>query len=296
VPHGGFIAACFLQVATAHFKSTLSSQNQPHTITLHLNFLRRTQTGPALFTVQDTKLGRQTSIIHVTLSQPKSNNAKPPFAATDLREEVVGYITNINIATETGVTFDTGYELSPPAPPVNLSLLRQDKDKNWARQGAMPFASFRKASQKVQFHFPRCGQVIRSIGDEWLCFSNGEKFTNESLGYLADTFPMPVEQFREDKNPYDVTPSGAQSAKAKPARYWYPTLVLNLDIKKALPEEGVEWLFGRVRAKQIKNGRMDLEIIIMDEGGDIVALSNHVCLVLGSERNTAARRHDTSKI
>jgi hypothetical protein len=178
-----------------------------------------------------------------------------------LREEVVGYITNINIATETGVTFDTGYELSPLAPLVNLSLLRQDKDKNWARQGAMPFASFRKASQKVQFHFPRCGQVIRSIGDEWLCFSNGEKFTNESLGYLADTFPMPVEQFREDKNPYDVTPSGAQSAKAKPARYWYPTLVLNLDIKKALPEEGVEWLFGRVRAKLIKNGRMDSEVV-----------------------------------
>ena len=52
--------------------------------------LRRTQTGPALFTVQDTKLGRQTSIIHVSLSQPKSNNAKSPFAAADLREEVVG--------------------------------------------------------------------------------------------------------------------------------------------------------------------------------------------------------------
>jgi hypothetical protein len=296
VPHGGFVTACFLQVATAHFKSTLSSQNHPHTITLHLNFLRRTQTGPALFTVQDTKLGRQTSIIHVSLSQPESNNAKPPFAAADLREEVVGYITNSNIAAETGVTFDTGYKLSPPAPPVDLSLLRQDKDKNWARQGAMPFASFRKASQKVQFHFPRNGQIIRNIGDEWLCFSNGEKFTNESLGYLADVFPIPVEQFREDKNPYDVPPSGAQSARPKPARYWYPTLVLNLDIKKALPVESVEWLFVRVRTKQIKNGRMDLDIIIIDEGGDIVALSNHVCLVLGSERNTAARRHDTSKI
>jgi hypothetical protein len=82
----------------------------------------------------------------------------------------------------------------------------------------------------------------------------------------------------------------------KPAKYWYPTLVLNLDIKKTLPKEGVEWLFGRVRAKQIKNGRMDLEMIIMDGDGDIVALSNHVCLVLGSERNTAARRNDTSKI
>jgi Thioesterase-like superfamily len=160
----------------------------------------------------------------------------------------------------------------------------------------MPFASFRKASQKVQFHFPRSGQVIRSIGDEWLCFTNDEKFTNESLGYLADTFPMLVEQFREDNNPYDVSSSGTQSRLTKPAKYWYPTLVLNLDIKKALPEGGVDWLFGRVRVKQIKNGRMDLEVIIMDEGGDIVALSNHVCLVLGSERNTAARSHYRGKL
>lgn len=296
VPHGGFVTACFLQVASAHFKSTLVSQNQPHTIALHLDFLRRTQAGPALFTVCDSKLGRQTSIIHITLSQPKSSGSKPPFTADDLREEVVGYITNSNIATETGVTFDTGYELSPSALPVNLSQLRQDRDKTWARQGDMPFASFRRASQKVQFHFPRRGQVMRSIVDEWLCFTNGEKFTNESLGYLADTFPTPVEQFWKDKNPYDASSSDTKSRLAKPAKYWYPTLVLNLDVKKALPEGGVEWLFSRVRAKQIKNGRMDLEVIIMDEGGDIVALSNHVCLVLGSERNTAARSHDRGKL
>jgi hypothetical protein len=107
---------------------------------------------------------------------------------------------------------------------------------------------------------------------------------------------MPVEQFREDKNPYDVSSSDTQAGLAKPVRYWYPTLVMNLDIKKVLPERGVDWLFGRVRAKQIKNGRMDLEVIIMDEGGDIVAISNHVCLVLGSERNTAARSHDRGKL
>jgi hypothetical protein len=298
VPHGGFVTSTFLQVAKAHFKTTLSSQDQPHTITLHLDFLRRTQVGPALFKVIDAKLGRQTSIIHVTLSQPKSSNAKPPFATADLREEVVGYITNSNIAKETGVTYDTDFELSPPAPLADLVKLRDDHDEHWARQGAMPFAHFRKASQKVHFHFPRHGQVVRSIGDEWISFQNGEKFTNEALGFVADMWPMPVEQFREEKNPYDVSQSSAdpKSAAKKPARYWYPTLLLNLDIKKALPEEGVEWLFARVRAKQIKNGRMDLEVIIMDEAGDIVALSHHVTLVLDSSRNTAARSHDKSKI
>jgi len=296
VPHGGFVTSCFLQVASAHFSSTLSAQNQPHTITLHLDFLRRTQTGPALFRVQDTKVGRQTSVIHVSLSQGTSDSIAAPFSFTNPREEVVGYITNSNMTNEKGATLSTGYSLSPPVPPVSLSQLRQNEDKLWARQDAMPFAVFRKATQKVNFHFPRKGQAMRSLADEWLWFANGEKFTNASLGYISDMFPMPVEAFA-DPNPYDISPTTSKKdAAIRTAKYWYPTLLLNLDIKKALPEEGVEWIFARVRAKKIKNGRMDLEIIIMDAEGDIVALSHHVCLVLGAERNLAKRRLDSSKI
>jgi len=296
VPHGGYVTSIFLQVASAHFKTTLKSQNQPHTIALHLDFLRRTEEGPAFFTVRDVKLGRQTSIIHISLAQPTSHDVRPPFTSANSREEVVGYITNSNITTESGITLNTEYKLYPPVLPVNLLKLREDKDEHWARQGSMPFASFRKASQKVQFHFPRKGQPMRSISDEWCCFTNGEKFTNAALGYVADMFPMPVENFRADKSPYDVSADGSANTVSPEAKFWYPTLLLNLDIKKALPEEGVEWIFARVRPKQIKNGRMDLEVIIMDENGELVALSHHVCFVLGAERNTAKRRNATSNI
>ena len=71
---------------------------------------------------------------------------------------------------------------------------------------------------------------------------------------------------------------------------WYPTLLLNLDVKKALPAEGVKWLFSRVQAKQIKNGRYDLEVILMDAEGDLVALSHHVVFAVSAERNTAGRK------
>ena len=173
VPHGGFVTGAFLQVAKTHFSETLSSQNQPHTITLHLDFLRRTQEGPALFIVKDVKLGRQTSVIHITLNQSG-------------RDEVVGYITNSNMDTESGVSFPTGWKLNPAPPAVDIGLLREDKDANWARQKNMPFASFRKATQKSQFHFPRAGQKQKSSGDEWIRFNNGERWTNTSLGYVAD--------------------------------------------------------------------------------------------------------------
>jgi len=83
--------------------------------------------------------------------------------------------------------------------------------------------------------------------------------------------------------------SSASNASGEPtsARFWYPTVCLSLDVKKPLPSEGVQWLFSRVRAKQIKNGRMDLEVVILDEEGDLVALSHHIALILGAERNMA---------
>lgn len=33
-----------------------------------------------------------------------------------------------------------------------------------------------------------------------------------------------------------------------------------------------------------------MDVVIMDEGGEIVALSNHVALAVGSERNLKERR------
>ena len=51
----------------------------------------------------------------------------------------------------------------------------------------------------------------------------------------------------------------------------------------------MEFLFVRVRTKRVVNGRFDLEVVIMDGEGDVVALSHHVCLVLGVERNIANR-------
>ncbi|KAI9826524.1 MAG: hypothetical protein M1826_006625 [Phylliscum demangeonii] len=250
VPHGGFVASTFLRVASVHFQTALAKYNQPHTIILHLEYVRRTQVGPALFKVRHVKIGRQISTIQITLWQ-------------DNREEVTGYLTNSNMHTESGLSFPTAYTFDP----------------HWKHLPSA-FPSSRHMAKKVKSFYPRTGPTHPSWADEWLTLASGEKFTNESVGFVADIWTHPVDNYRRlEAQGAAVTLN--QMAMLWPQQpdevlrvFWYPTVVLNLDIKKRLPEEGVEWLFSRVRAKSIKNGRMDLEVVILDETGDIVALSH----------------------
>lgn len=275
-----------MQVAKTHFSTTLAKQNQPHSITLHLEFVRRTEVGEATFIVRDVKLGRLASTIHISLFQ-------------NGREEVLGYFIHANIPLESGPSFETQWALEPKPAPVSLPALAVGSDSNWAEQKNMPFAAFRKASQNVRLFFPRRGQPEGSVADEWITLKSDEKFTNVSLGLVVDMFPQMIEAFRTDTDPYSVeakTKSVDTEAEVRQkgmAKFWYPTLLLNVDVKKALPEKGVDWLFLRARAKQIKNGRFDIEVIVLDETGDIIALSHHVCMVLPAERNLAKRRTGT---
>lgn len=190
------------------------------------------------------------------------------------------YVTNSNIDKESGFTYDTEYKLHPPIPSVDLVKLEQDTDPNWKHQKEMPFAKFRKASSRVKFHFPRDGHVLKCGADEWICFEDGSNFNNTSIGFVADMFPQVIERhLKQEEGPF-----------------WYPTLLLNLDIKKALPAEGVKWLQVRVNMKKIKNGRMDIEVFVHDAEGDLVALSHHVGFVLDASRNLAARKKPESKM
>lgn len=295
VPHGGIVTSNVLAAVKLHFETTLSSYNQPHTINLHLEFLRRTSVGPATIIVQNVKLGRRTSTVHVILTQSPSQSEDDSATLTTC---VVGYLTQSNFFAETGVSLSTRWTLYPPPPPLSSTAkLRRGDDPNWTLQTNKPFPAFRKATQHVDTFVPREKQAAEAGVDEWLCFSKpGERFTQESLGYVADTFPQIVENcftaaevIASLSDNAEDTESSRQETLAQQtkqvATFWYPTLLLNLDIKKILPSEGAEFLFVRVRSKKIKSGRMDIELVILDEDRDLVASSTHVVLILGSDRN-----------
>lgn len=301
VPNGGYTTSNFLIAARTHMQTTHAKLNQPNPINLHLEFLRRTDVGPAIFTVRDVKLGSRISNLHLTLTQHDDPS----------KSIVEGYIMMSNIPSETGLTLDTSYQRLPTPLPADLSLLAsQGEDANYKRRGREPFPKFRRAALNVVMYLvkpsARPSTLPKSIGDQWIRFAprqNGPnalgsgRWTNDALGFLVDLFPQIIEQYInpvaeqaavtvDDPDEMRRVIAGITGSETEPkARFWYPTLTLTMNVKKLLPPEGVDFLFVRVKAKKIKEGRFDLDVEVWDEGGDLVCTSYHASLALDSSRN-----------
>ncbi|KAN0074793.1 Thioesterase-like superfamily domain containing protein [Elaphomyces granulatus] len=264
-------------------------------ISMQLTYLRRAAEGPALITVQDVKLGARTSTIHITLSQedpPKlpslSSSASPTASAQSAR--LVGYITISDPVAEVGISGKTGWKLSPPAPPGNPAT------GSWALTSTL-FPKFRHAANRVEIYKPASSQLNpiqkKGILDAWTRIrpiigdqdDDKPKWTDEGVAFLVDMYQMPVDGALPSSDPQ--FPPGDT--------FWFPTVTLNIDFKKQLPAGGVEWLYSRVQTKAVRNGRLDIGITIIDEGGEVVALGNQVALVLDASRNTGGRQSSSTK-
>ena len=224
--------------------------------------------------------------MHVTLAQDESGT---------LQDEVEGYITMSNISKENGLTLPTHFELHPTPIAADLPfLLAHNQDQNWALRRAQASPEFRRASKNIMIHLEkpdrRPAERTRAILDQWVRFSPLErpgKFTNDCLGFVVDMFPQIVGSYiNAERGESDLEEKAGDEANPRP-EYWYPTLALNLDVKQLLPTQGAEWLFVRVQACAIKNGRIDLHITVLDAAGDLVALSTHCSLVMDPKRNTS---------
>ncbi|CCC11852.1 hypothetical protein SMACR_05065 [Sordaria macrospora] len=293
VPNGGYVASCILQAAILHGSSRSRSRSpsnpQPHVLNAHFEYLNRTEVGPATIIIEDVKPGRQLTTLHATLYQGggsvQISSSSPE--ATRGKKRLTAYLVMTNLSSLQGISLDTQFLLVPPPLTLtkpNFGLLKENKDPSWTNIQLPPGFSYIRALQNIKFYIPRQGQVRKSIIDLWICLASGERFTDATLGYVSDCWPYVVEAYR----PRDEKENEG-AAFRHDAKHWYPTVVMNVEQKKAAPKEGWEWLRMRVSSKEVRGGRFDLEVLVMDEMGELVVVSNHVGLVLGSERNLAGR-------
>ncbi|KAF4342844.1 hypothetical protein FBEOM_3254 [Fusarium beomiforme] len=204
-----------------------------------------------------------------------------PWISDKSKKNVVAYLTNNLLEGEQGLSLPTGFELSLPPPPVDLTKLAMDKDSNWERLH-MIVMDVAPIMQHVEYYSPRRKQTPLATWDLWLRMSNGERWTTWALAYIVDVAPVLI---IEGYRPTDLDAPVPKDRFAFDKIFWMPTVSMSLDVKKTLPQDGEEWLRIRLSAKVIKNGRYDVEVLVFDKDGDVVALSNHVALILDGERN-----------
>lgn len=288
VPNGGYVASVFQRVAEAH----LAPRGHPDTLIAHWEFLGRTIAGPAVLKVSEIKGGRSMSVLHISLYQ---SGLVPefPWISASSKSEVNAYITNGDISKEQGISLPTGWDVPVPPPTPDFTALDKNQDGHWKRT-IIPIMHRVPSIHNVEVYTLRSrpSELPKGANDYWIRLANGEKFVLSDLGYVVDCLaPVVVESYR----PEDDRQPAPQDTIPFSALFWYPTLVLNLDVKKKMAPEGEEWLRLRIAAKQILRGRFDIEFLVFDARGEYVAGSHHVALAVGSEKNTAGREKPKHK-
>lgn len=274
VPHGGYLAALITQAAKEFSSIQHQDLNQTDLITLHQEFISACVFGPAEITVSVLSKGRQYSTLRIQLLQhPGYDRVKAPI----LRIEALVRQGSLKRETISG-----GMSLPTRRPSSKWPLL--DRSTCIERKDPPGMYERRTAYQKVVFMLgPETNEVGKgvegpSVRTQWIRWRDTSKrFDNvAALAYLADTHRPLIEA-------YDVVGN------------WFPTLNLSLDVKKGPPEGGWEWLFMRIEIHSCVNGRFDYDVFILDEQGDLVALSKHANLIVSVERNYK-RSSATAKI
>jgi hypothetical protein len=193
-----------------------------------------------------------------------------------------------------GMTLDTGFKLEPPIPPIDFDIVRQGKDPNWTSMN-VPYdfspATVRRSHMNLVLERVACPD--KSIVQAWLNFARPEeKWTTAKLGIAVDNIIPAINNFVGNAN--DMQGMADQSIAMErygPSRvslewkypYWYTTLNLSIEVKRALPEEGVDWLFLRNRTKMVREGRADVHGEIFNAEGELVAVTQQLWLIVGTQ-------------
>ncbi|CBF78833.1 hypothetical protein AN7218.2 [Aspergillus nidulans FGSC A4] len=287
----------------------------PEPIAFQITFQRTFVAGPAILTVKEFKLGARISTIHVTLSQTRDGgDAVGSGDRTKLEVKVLAYITLAPPDMEEsprvrGVGPWT--DLSPGMPQGSLhggaidfsALAKDGRDGEW-RAGPQAPPSLH-AVKHLKVYSPsstllpktveeRAGQVV----EQWTQFAPGgmpARWSNGAgvpCGYLSCGVGSDGGDGGNETSchwcGWDER-SLPKRATVMISMFWYPPVIMDIDLKTRLPPSGMEWLYSRVVTRMVRGSLADLEVLILDQDGELIATSTQVALVVDPARNVKGR-------
>lgn len=255
VSHGGLIASLLTRTATDYAARKManprfipaSSQFHFHSPTLY---------GEVSIEVQEIKLGKRFGILRARLLQ-QADQTKPAqlkLEATVTVEDPATWKANAstNLPTTTASHYKEIWNRSEgvriPAKAIGAPFYKF--------KPRMVF-TFRPGSQ-LEFGG---GQVAPDLGpsviEAW--HRGDENWTVHHLPFVADHIGPVLHNYEKGRQLRQMTQS------------------MSVDVVREPPIEGWEWLFLRHEMVTCENGRLWVDVIILDENKDIVAIARHQC-------------------
>ena len=257
--------------------------------------------GDVTISIHDVRLGKVSSTVNVTLTQGGKQRVGAYFTYVTsylyLHEsEIADMIRNVNRSIAKGISNPIGLgKLDPPVPPINYTALMKHEDPNWTHFH-IPYndKGMNKCLSNILFCVQKDPCPDKSITQSWLGLSNPDQsWTNEMLPIGCDMYVPALENFYEesDRNIQNFGKQSQQWAKTgMPEKTewdlprWYTTVNMTVDVKRKLPQEGVKWLFTRMKTNEAVDGRLDVQGHIWDDHGRLIALAQYVWFVVETSR------------
>ncbi|KAH8681925.1 thioesterase family protein [Xylariales sp. PMI_506] len=289
--HGGCVAAVIHRAATVHLATTLASQNQPDILNMHFEFLRGCETAQITVAVEELRLGAGTSTIQLRLSQ--NDELK-----------VLAIATSINFDKSVGPSVPITWNPNPPLKPTPdfQRIQAQKPDDHWLPIQFRTEKGLGTLIERFSLLLPREGFPVDGSCDTWFTWLHGQRMDATYLTLMTDCVPSMPDTLLHNSTAYDIRhrhDEAKQFAEKNPgataelhntlkdvlrAEVINFTVTLNIEFKRRLPKEGVQWIFNRANTRMYDSGRLDIDITICDENMELLCLAHQTNLSLDTKR------------
>ncbi|GKZ18580.1 hypothetical protein AbraIFM66951_003461 [Aspergillus brasiliensis] len=249
---GGFSTAVMLAAGQRFLDQELGVGRYPDPVHAFVQFLYMVHPGPSIITCTLLRVSKKQSVLQVELARaPKPGEDSDSYPTTTL-----GIFTYGDLRKEQGLTQETRPVITRP-PPDRLTECVTIDD---------PVVNSTPVTAKMNWVAPRSSQGLwgHRLGghnrEVWLSFRDGSKLSDVlHLAYLSDLPLQPPATHIPDFY----------------AKYAISTLCLSIEFKRR-PDPSTDWVMIRSNSNKVSNGRYDAALQLLDEKGNLLALSNHV--------------------
>ncbi|KAL3455478.1 thioesterase-like superfamily-domain-containing protein [Aspergillus heterothallicus] len=263
--HGGYLCSLLISASREYARATgLVELNQPDPLSMHVQFLDLAPQGPLHVRFTTLKSGSRSSVVQGEICS--AGEATKDGTSTRKRTYTLAICTMGNLSDRTGISID----FPPHALPNRETDCARWTDA-FAFYASPPTAACRVYTPKGgpnPLWSPAVGQHKR---DQWDKLDNGENFRLEHLGLLADIVAV---------IPLNYQPAGMKSL----IKFNVPSVSLTFDFVQD-PAGRIEWILNRATMNRLQNGRFDMDLLMIDEEGNLIAAIKHQSLMFERKRH-----------